>query len=379
MERTLNAQQPIDLHDRDPLLKFLAKKLRLPWPAILGLAVAVVAISYFGVGAVVSYVIHKEAGIIRAFDAEFLYFNLVVVLANIPLVWFLYLWWQPRLINGTLESLRGQKVFADAEGNGLEAFTKDMTENLDSYRWSISAAMASLALVLVTTLVVYPEQSRQLVEPFFWFYDKYYYFLVLTPVRFLTYYVTAMVVLRGVLTLIWFNLLFQRLKITVHPLHPDQAGGLGALGRLGIQYGLIAVALGALLALVTVDRIVHGAGWQHIDLLVGYALYIVLAPVTLISPLWSAHQAMSDSRDKVLGEISTEFERILTAKERLDHEALSVSTEALDALRARYILVRDSYPTWPISVTAFRNFSVTASLPLITGAASIVIEMAIKK
>lgn len=379
MERTPNADDRMVLYERDPLLNFLRRRLKLPWPAIIGLAMAVVAVSYFGVGAIVSYVIHEEANIIRPLDPEFLYFNLVVVLVNIPLVWLLYLW-QPELVTKTLEALREQDVFADTETSGLGAFTETMKANLDSYWVSIGAAILALGLVLMGTFVVFPAESRQLQEPLFWFYDKYYYFFLFTPVRCLTYYVTAMVVLRGVLTLVWFNLLFQRLKVKVHPLHPDQAGGFGALGSLGIQYGLIAVALGALLALVTIDRIIHGTGWMHIDLLIGYALYVVLAPVSLVTPLWSAHRAMSRFGDEVLRDISNEFERILMEEEPrdLDRGALDDSTQRLDGLRARHTLVRDTYPTWPISVAAFRKFSITASLPLITGAASIALDVATK-
>jgi hypothetical protein len=379
MGPTRNADGRMVRYQRDPLLNFLSTKLTLPWPAIVGLAMAVVGVAYFGVGAVVAYVIHREADIIGPLDPEFLYFNLVVVFVNIPLIWLLYLW-QPELVAKTMRSLQAQQVFVDAENDGLAAFTKAMKANLDSYWVSALAAIVAFGLVLVGTFVVFPAESQQMPRPLFWFYDKYYYLLVFTPVRSLTFYVTAMVALRGVLTLIWFNLLFQRHKTRIHPMHPDQAGGLGALGSLGVQYGLIAVALGALLALVTIDRILHGSGWMHIDLLIGYALYVVLAPVSLISPLWSAHRAMTLYRDEVLRGISNEFERILTEKEPrdLDLGALDSSKKRLDALRARYALVRDAYPTWPISTAAFRKFSITASLPLLTGAASIVLDLAAK-
>jgi hypothetical protein len=136
-----------------------------------------------------------------------------------------------------------------------------------------------------------------------------------------------------------------------------------------------------LLALVTFDRIVHGTGWLHIDLLIGYALYMVLTPTALLSPLWSAHRAMSHFRDDVLRGISDEFERIMMENEprALESRALDDSTRKLDALRTRYTLVRDTYPTLPISVTALRRFSIPAFLPLLTGLASTVLKTVIER
>jgi hypothetical protein len=85
-------------------------------------------------------------------------------------------------------------------------------------------------------------------------------------------------------------------------------------------------------------------------------------------------------RDEVLRDISDQLERILTEEgpRDLGTDALNDSNLRLNALKARHAFVRDAYPTWPIPTAAFRKFSVTASVPLLTGAASIVLDMAAK-
>lgn len=243
-----------------------------------------------------------------------------------------------------------------------------MKTNLDSSRLSIAAALAVLFFILVQTLVVFPTESRQLGKPYFWFYDKRYYFLVFVPVLSLSYYAVAMAAIKGILALVWFNLLFRRFQARVHPLHPDEGGGFGALGSLAVKYSLIAVGLGAMAATLTVVRILIGSGWAHMDLLALYALYIVLTPISLVSPLWSAHQAMVRARNEFLHDISNEFEKILVEGKPQDWESLG-------ELKARYTFIRETYPTWPISFAIFRRFSITASLPLITGVASILIDV----
>jgi hypothetical protein len=415
MDQTQNPHERMVLYEKDPLLKFLRDRLNLPLPVIVSLAVALAAMIFFGAGVVASYLVHKAANIIRALDPEYLYLSLVVAFVNVPLIWILYVW-QPTGIANTLDSLRQEDVTVETEEGGLDAFTQTMKANLDSSRLSIGAAFAVLVIVLIQTFIVYPAESRQLGTPFFWFYDKRYYFLLHTPILFFNYYAGAMVALKGILALFWFNLLFRRFQAKVHPLHPDGAGGLGALGSLAVKYGLIAVALGAMAATITVVRILIGSGWAYIDHLLLYALYIILTPVSLITPLWSAHHAMVHARDELLHDISNEFEKILTQETLQDIEALSEqrlgelkarytvvrdthvfksseleeiviqeepkhiealkeSGEKLVELKARHALIKETYPTWPISLALFRKFSVTASLPLVTGILSIAVEV----
>jgi hypothetical protein len=120
-----------------------------------------------------------------------------------------------------------------------------------------------------------------------------------------------MVAIKGVLTLGWFYNLFRKLSVRVHPLHADEAGGLGAIGNLAAKYGAIGIAIGIMAASYAVARVHAGAGWQYPDIIALYVLYLILTPVSLLLPMWSAHEGMLRARSQTLSQISGEFSTML--------------------------------------------------------------------
>ncbi len=92
--------------------------------------------------------------------------------------------------------------------------------------------------------------------------------------------------------------------------------------------------------------------------------------MSLILPMISAHNAMQEARDKKLHEISKEFEKSLSeaiVSETNEAETIKETNEKLKELQTRYNIVAESFPTWPVPARLFRNFSITASLPLVSG------------
>ncbi len=370
METRQGSQATMVLYERDPLLRFLLERLKLPELAVVGLAVTLSAASVLVVGAITSYWIHERAEIIRVFDPVHREYNLALVFLNIPLVWTVYLW-QPRGIASALQSLRQNDVIVERKKGSLEKFIKRMNANLDSVRLSIAAVLVVLLFQLLETAVVLPAEAQRVGKPVFSFYDKPYYYLLFVPVLSVTYYAVAMVALKGLLALFWFNRLFREFEARVRPLHPDEAGGLGALGRLAVTYGLIAVALGAIAAWVSLVRVLIGSGWAHTDVIILYAFYIFLVPVSVISPVWSAHKAMVRARNELLGEISNAFEQTRTKEKKPDWIKLN-------ELWATYTHIKDTFPTSPIPLAIRRRFSVTAVIPLLSYGASIVLHLITK-
>lgn len=370
MDPRTGPHETMVLYRSDPLLRLLVERLKLPALTIVGLAVTISAASVFGVGAIASYWVHERAEIIRVFDPVHLGYNLVVIFLNIPLVWAVYVW-QPRGIASTLRSLRQNDVIVERTKGSFEEFRKRMMANLDSFRLAIAAVLVVLLFQLLETVIVLPAEAQRLGKPVFSFYDKRYYYFFFVPVLSVTYYVVAMVVLKGLLALFWFNHLFREFEARVQPLHPDEAGGFGALGRLAVKYGLISVALGVIPAWVSLVRVFSGSGWAHTDVIVLYAFYIVLVPVCVISPVWSAHKAMARARDELLGEISSAFEQTLRQEKTPDWKTL-------DELLATYAHIKDTFPTSPIPLAIRRRFSITALVPLLTYGASIVVHLVTK-
>lgn len=376
MEQTARRKGALAVPAGDPLWNLLITRWKLPLPAILVMVVAVGAILVFGLGAVVSYRVHPRADIVRVFDPGHLQYALLVQFVYTPLVWVMYLW-QPLGIAGTLDSLRQADVIVETQDQSVEAFTRRMNRVLSGSRVFVAVVLTLLLVLVLETFVVIPQEALGRGQPFFWFYDKRFYLVVFVPILYLTAYVTIVVVLKGILALAWFYRLFRTFPARVHPLHPDGVGGFGALGSLAIKYGLIAVALGVVGTTLTLSRLLAGTGQLYLDSVLFYASYVVLTPLTLVVPLWSAHQAMVSVRNEMLRDLSGGFDKALEGMDSQQRGGGSseMAWEHAAELRVRHKFVSETYPTWPLSLAGFRRFAIAAALPLITSAASIMIDI----
>ena len=361
----------------DPLWHLLIERLKIPWPVIPVVVVLIGAVLVYGLGAAVSYLSHPEANIIRVFDPEHLYYSLIVCFVGTPLIWLIYLW-QPIGLANTLVSLRDNEVIVETQDQTLETFAARMTRALNSPRLLIAVVVALLTVLVLETVFIFPMDTALRGRAFFWYYDRVYYILVWVPLVYLTVYVLVILVAKSILTLVWLNLLFRTFPARVHPLFPDGVGGFAPLGSLAVKYALIAVFLGLAVASFDIARYLFGPGGVYVDSLLFWACYATLTPACLIAPIWSAHKGMVINRNRLLRDVSKEIERILTQETPKRTESLEKSGKTLVDLKSRYTLIKDSYPTWPVSFGTFRRFSITAAVPLITGVASILIDVLAK-
>jgi hypothetical protein len=375
----------------DPLLWFLTQKLHFPTLWIVVVIVLLTAGITFGAGSIVSYLVYPDASIIRVFDPKHLYYALVVHVVYVPFMWLIY-FWQSKVVVDTLTSLREQNVIVDEEKTQFHDLSDRMRRCMNGWYWPVIAVVVVSAVVALQTVVAFPQQASALGKQSFWFYDFRFYWLD-TAVWFLSYYVTAMVVIKGMLTLGWFCYLFRKLRVRVDLFHPDGVGGMGALGHLSGRYSAIGIGIGVIAASYTFVRVSIGAGWAYPDAFVLYALYVILTPAALFLPIWSAHERMLEARCQLLSKISAEIDTMLCkmlqgcdkepprgwsihflgvevlfrrARDPRDWER-SDEDKHLETLQARYKLIMDIYPTWPIRISLTRNLTIVGILPLVTG------------
>jgi hypothetical protein len=371
-------------------LWFLTQKLRLSvaW-TIVGIVV-LTGIITFGAGSLVSYVMYPDALMIRVFDPQHVYYAVIVHLIYIPAMWFVY-FWQPRALVDTLSSLREQNVIADEGKPRFEELSERMRLFTNRWYWPVLAALAVSAIVALQTVWSFPQQAGALGKVSFWLYDARFYWLN-TAVWFLSYYVTAMVAIKGMLTLGWFFYLFRKLQVHLDISHADGVGGMGALGRLAARYSAIGIGIGVIAASYTLMRLWIGAGWLYADTAVLYVLYLLVTPAALLMPIWSAHERMVEARCHLLSKLSGEIDVMLCkmldapdeppppswslrflgievvfrrGAERADREYPAIERR-LQKLQARYGFVADQYPTWPIRIAFARNLTIVGSVPLFT-------------
>jgi hypothetical protein len=170
--------------------------------------------------------------------------------------------------------------------------------------------------------------------------------------------------------------------VKIRPMHPDEAGGLGALGDFTLKTSLIAIGFGVLALIFTILTLYIGSDLlSRPDALMFWALYIFVTPTSLILPILSAHNSMKQARNEKLNEISKEFESTLissnVAKVK-NVEEIRKGNEKLSELQNRYGIIVASFPVWPVPARLFRNFSISASLPLLSGFISMAINFVTK-
>ncbi len=358
------------LNSSDPII-YLAKQVLKVSPKYLALSHIILnAIIIFAGGAFLSYYIFRDAPIIRVFDSEHLLYALFASFVLLPVIWYLYLV-QPRVVSSALTELEKEKIIKIDGFKSLSDFVASKVYSIDNLRLSLLALLVAVLFITVQICYVFPNESSKMAKYFFWYKNKLYFYFFFVTSTTVGYYLAAMLVFRAIGILFMLNSLFRHAIVETIPLHPDEAGGLGPVGRLGIKFSSVAVGLGFMATGVTIARLILGVGWAYADVLLLYTLYIILVPITLIMPIWSAHAAMVNKRDSELSKISVLF--------RKEYNAPNVSQENLKSLQERHKQIKEVYPVWPISGSLLRQFSIKASIPLVTGYGSVLIDIAIKK
>lgn len=233
----------------------------------------------------------------------------------------------------------------------------------------------------VEWLLVWPTEFAQGGDESYWFAVKLYlpiHLLSILPAA----YTLCMFVLREVLAAVYLNRLFRWFEIHLHPMHPDDSGGLGPLGAFTAKSTLAAVILGSItMLMIALIMFMTRQAWSQTflrsDILIFLGVYIVLVPAGLVLPMWSAHRAMVTIRDSELQRVAQEVERLLQESQQnlQNPELLETAMSTVSTLRSQYEAILEIYPTWPIPMRILRNVSITATLPVLSGLVPVVVRI----
>jgi hypothetical protein len=380
MQDTRIKVKDLNLWTKDPLLRFFKDKLGFSDLRIVLFFVGFSAFVEFGLGWIAD-LSYTGSGV-RFADQRYYFFALAYTFAFTPLFIGSYVW-QPRGLVGVFDSFERADILRTISNRGIgkvksyKDFLAEFQVVIDKRRWVVVSITMIILFWIVEFVVTWPMEFATTGGIPFWYEAKWLLFARLLNLSF-GLYALSMIILRQIQAIIYFNKLFRWFDIRIHPMHPDNAGGLGALGDFTVKASLIVVGIGfAASAFSILTGMLSVSPFIRPDILVFWALYIVLTPLSLLLPMLSAHDAMREFKNERLVEISEEFEYTLSNSnvvEYSDGEDIKKENEKLAELETRYSIVARSFPTWPISTQLFRNFSITASLPLLSGAVSLVID-----
>lgn len=278
-----------------------------------------------------------------------------------PIIFLIYL-----LVPGSIATLFNTlntngvigKPHTDLSGaTTYKTFVQHMVTWTDNIRWTLAILVLVVCYALYRLLLLEPMSASPVP-----YWMRVCAIVVYLPLM----YVTGMSVIRLLLALLFTNWLFSHFPLQVKPLHPDGAGGLGAMGHL--LWASVGIMLWEVLLLVA-SVLSRNLIWLSLSemILLG-AIYVALTPALLIGWLLFPHYIMVKTRDEMLQPLTDQYQHALLqslSSNEDDTRNLVSGMRRLTALKQRYDLVHDTFPVWPLEMSALSRIGVTVILPLL--------------
>lgn len=289
---------------------------------------------------------------------------LFMLLVSFPCLSFLLVTGQPVLVH-SLQSVQadGTITISQADQNRLMAHWQEVFRRTNL--WGQATGTVIGALIAYFNLVAYtPEHVG------FWIADN----GRLLPVGFVFLY--CVFLFYALMTLYVFRnfaISFLLRDIVAHaelhmlPFHPDRAGGLRPVGRLGLrnQYGLTLLGLNVVL-LVMISRL-HLEITESLTGLIVAAIvaYLLLGPLVFMAPLLPFRSGMLKNKSQLMREVAL---RIRMELDRLRKQLASGpitedDEEMIERLRKIGGVINE-LPVWPFDATTLRKFLTAYAIPI---------------
>ena len=277
-----------------------------------------------------------------------------VILLMAPLVVGYYVW-QPTIIQATYAGIAarvGKNPAATAQG----------AELLRPLGWPVWAPLAGAIAILECSWWIH---DQIFVSSLYWENANALMIVSLQPLRFLTFYILVLIIIRQAVILLGLNRFFAQFSVEIQPLHPDQAGGLRVLGDYVFTNGLLIAVVGLYFGMELLRARTYGTVLS-LEFLGQIALYLVAAPAISILPLLTVHTRMREAKQKLLAEIAEQFDleyRSLLDGLRRDELKLD-EVERLEAIQKIYSIAQSS-PEWPFNLGLVSQFAAAILLPVL--------------
>lgn len=173
-------------------------------------------------------------------------------------------------------------------------------------------------------------------------------------------------VTRLLISLVFANRVFHSFTIHVKPLHPDGAGGLGVMRHVVWISALI--ILGTTLTFFETIQLLTNpnAISSTLDTIVLIAAYVILTPTLILGWLTMPHLLMLKARNAALKPLVDEFQAITEHPQAIanaETASILADNDRLTAIKTRYSLIWDTFPTWPLELNQARRLVATLSIP----------------
>jgi hypothetical protein len=185
---------------------------------------------------------------------------------------------------------------------------------------------------------------------------------------FLFYFTASFYVCRGIFVAALLHDIIAHATLHMLPLHPDKAGGLLPLGRLGLrnQYALTVLGLNLVLAIIVLvftnplndtNRIV-----AITSVIIGY---VIFGPIVFLAPLMPFRNAMLKNKAQLVSAVALRMRRELDDLHPRLTGAITGADEQMIERWRKIGAIIDELPVWPFDADTMRRFIAAYLLPLV--------------
>ncbi|HZQ07315.1 MAG TPA: hypothetical protein VFD70_12115 [Anaerolineae bacterium] len=370
--------RPEILARHDPLLRLFYRLFPTSsWPLLL-VALPLYTALIFAAGFAISDS-YRRAGlpILASDDPRTLYFDIFAYFIFIPLVWLFYTW-QPRGLWYALASLASAGIVGERK-HGLTKPPRISLRTAFDNRLNLLIALGwtVFALAVWVNSLSVPQNPWLAGYSGPWFtVNPLYFWLVWVPLVYATVYMIAWIFIRQVAITLALNQVFRSFEIKPMLFHPDGVNGLGAIGDFAIRMGLLVVLLGFWVALGAIYPTFFGQSVNiKFDIMFTFAVYICCVPLTLLPPVWGAHQAMLEVKTRLVRAVAEPIEALIAD---VNPEHILMNQQLLNELERRYQVIHKEFHTWPFRVVSLQGFGITFVLPILTALLPFFLERAFR-
>ncbi len=363
----------------DPVIGWLCHTRKWNDWQVIGLMMLICTIIMLGVG---SFASQQFAGPGRRISSpDNIAFIVAWIFIFIPLIWEIYLW-QGRVLPTLFDNLHKEEIFGKpntAQHQGVISATSKVITRL-TQPWVYLLVVLLLAAFWTYEIGFGWPQQITANGPQYWMEVRWYF-----PLHILSWtiglYAVFTLAIRQIVIVFGVSAVLRNFDLNVKPFDPDEAGGLGSVGNYIKTSILFVIGIGTLAALFAVEVAAAGARiLERFDVLGLFIIYLILAPLSLVTPTVQARNAMLRARQAALEPIANQIQETLekarnTISSKVSTEDITNLNQRLTELQRYYELVLRGFPVTPMTIRSLRNFSFTAFLPLVSGIISIALQL----
>jgi hypothetical protein len=190
-------------------------------------------------------------------------------------------------------------------------------------------------------------------------------------------YATILTILRLIFAARVFKIYMK--NISLHPLHPDNVGGLRPLADFSLQITWMIVVFGIMGAFLEISDILRHREAAGYFVHGSFLTYLIAAPIVFFYPLSIAHQAMRNSKENFLLDVSHQFNDIIAITHQVvkaNESKLEENLKKIEQLKSLH-QVGLAFPVWPFDVATLRRFSLSVSSPIVAFLSPFIVKFVI--